>query len=327
MHGQIVSTLPAKFAYDYSMSSTIAVYFANTDVLLNKINSPLSLAPYIDIAHELQGLGGKVVFCAGADAYAGHGWFEHTWGFSDQFEVKENGPAQAEVILARTLFPHPADITVVNTPELYKVLHDKFLAQRMFEQYHARTVKVDNDSQLAAALQTIPGELKVVKPVEGSHSDGVVIGTESELLAQTYKYPLLVEEWLDSSRGIDGITPGEHDLRIVMIENRPSLVLVRIPAKSEHRAGLEVGASMLWPSLGDIPASVIHMVQNIDTELQFYPGRVYSVDTAMTIDGPRVIELNVYPALFESNLHPHVRAHNRRLALHLMGLAKSPASS
>lgn len=149
----------------------------------------------------------------------------------------------------------------------------------------------------------------------------VSIGDDEYLLNNQVKYPAILQEFIDSSVGIPGLTPSVHDIRIVMIEDQPSLILLRTPAPGDHRAGLSFGASSYFPNEQQLPLSIKNLIYYVDSNLREYPGRLYSIDCAMSPTGPKIIELNKAPAFWPSREDPHIESFNKKLAEHLSNFA------
>ncbi len=300
---------------------TIAMYFDDLESLPEYGQAQLAFSGIRDIQYELNVLNSQLILVSSMATYSGEGNFTRHWQFGSDFGLVEGGHVKADLVFKQGEF-RLDDVKTINHQELWAICNDKYLTQRMFPRYYPKTILVPDFSSLKHAISLIEGSTKVLKSTVGSYSQQVWIGDENYLLKQKLSYPLIAQEFIDSTYGIPGLTPGEHDLRVVMIESMPSLVLVRVPAPNEHRAGLRLGASFYFADLDQLPMSVKHMVSAIDDELKEYKGRVYSIDCALTASGPKIIELNKEPAIWPSSEHPHLDTFNKQLAKHIVRYSK-----
>ncbi len=270
-----------------------------------------------DLEYELTQRGASLVVIAEEESHQGSGVFDRSWTFASHGGLIENGPVTVQLIYNVGRIKRAEGLTLVNHPELCTIMDDKILTYSMFPELHPKSFFIQNAQDYRSKLPEITTETIVLKPIDGTYSENVII-SDKKLQQTPESYPLLMQEFIDSSNGIDGITPGEHDLRIIMLDEHPALVLVRVPKPGSHVAGLRLGASYYFPAISELPGSVIHLIRQIDQQFNQYPGRAYSIDCAMTPLGPKIIELNASPALWPSKENRALEAFNMQLANHLI---------
>ena len=120
--------------------------------------------------------------------------------------------------------------------------------------------------------------------------------------------------FLDSSAGVLGIAAGIHDYRITLIKRGDRLLLRTQSAPVRLVTGLVTGESMTVIPLHRIPKVFADLALTVDRRLCHYRPRFYCVDMALTVDGPRLIELNSRVGLQENSRHPIFVDVKRRLA-------------
>jgi len=126
---------------------------------------------------------------------------------------------------------------------------------------------------------------------------GIYIGNKKN--AGSFKFDknygrYIAQEFIDTSGGISGITKGKHDLRIVVINNLPVWMHVRVPPTGSFKANAAGGGILTEVDVKFIPASVMKIVQAISLKFfREYYNPVYSIDFGISNDGrPYIFEIN-----------------------------------
>lgn len=298
----------------------IAVFFEYPGALDYPFDSVRYLNTHRELAAEIEALGCEYRIVRHLDTYEGKGRFRKSWRFQDGCVV-ENGPLQADVVFDKGCFTPDDFDPVFNCREVNRICTDKWETYGLFEAQSPHSILVESKTDLAVALGRIQTELKVIKPVSGLQGEGVRIETSEELMANGFDMPVIVQAFLDSSGGIPGIVDGVHDFRITLLNGEVICALVRKPPPGQLVAAIARGATMSVVERPSIPKSMLDMAIFVDRRFECYGQRLYSVDMAMTPDGPRLIELNSRVALRENKTHPDFRRLKELLAEVLVGLA------
>lgn len=131
-------------------------------------------------------------------------------------------------------------------------------------------------------------------------------------------YPYLLQELIDTAGGIPDVTPGRHDLRVVMIESEVIYCYVRIPAEASYISNYNLnnpGSTWHGVPLLDLPTGMRRLCATVDDGLQDFPGRVYSIDAGLDRDGKwKLFELNSKPAISQRDTHEGSTEFMERLA-------------
>ena len=107
----------------------------------------------------------------------------------------------------------------------------------------------------------------------------------------------MVQEFLDSSVGIPGITDGMHDLRITVINGKPINSFLRVPKEGSYLANIAQGGSGTSIDLKQIPKEVINLVYRIDEKVKKYFPAIYAADFIHSDKGYKLLELNSRPGV------------------------------
>lgn len=138
---------------------------------------------------------------------------------------------------------------------------------------------------------------------------GIIIDFPSNMgsveLDPTKKYVL--QEFVDTSKGIPSITSGHHDIRIIIVNGKITLTHVRTPQKGSFLANVAQGGSIREILPEDIPDFIKDIAKNIqsiiDTNFNF---PLYSIDFGVQDQRtPFVFELNDQIGFPRENMRQH----------------------
>lgn len=272
---------------------TIAVFFSDPEPLGSPLDKPEYFEAYSDLSAEITHGGACFYLVRGQESYLGQGKFGNSWQYQAG-AIKETGPITVDVLYDKGSFLPDPNLRTLNPPEINEICSDKWATYQRFQSYCPKSILVEATDQLKLALESITSDLVVAKPQRGFEGIGVFVGSRSELESSTASlhFPLLVQAFIDSSAGIPGIVAGVHDFRIGVLDGEPLFSYVRTPPKGSLKANFSLGGSYENVAVDRIPLSFLELVGFVDAQLTQYRDRFYSVDLALTPDGPKIIELN-----------------------------------
>ena len=133
----------------------------------------------------------------------------------------------------------------------------------------------------------------MVKPAFGSSAYGVEIVEKGKIPAKISRNTI-VQEMIDASKGVPGITRGVADLRVTIINGKIMHPYVRKAAKGSLFSNVSRGAKMIFAK--KIPKSALEISKKIDKRLSKFKNRIYTIDIMFDQNSkPWVIELNSKP--------------------------------
>jgi len=150
-------------------------------------------------------------------------------------------------------------------------------------------------------LKTVLAELKteqiVLKPRYGSLGKDVIVADRNNLPEKISKNTV-VQEFINSSKGIQNITDDIHDLRIIITNGKIDHCHVRNPKKGSLIANVSLGGKKKFIPNELIPSSAIKIVKKVDKLLEKYYPRIYSIDFIFDKDHkPYIVECNSSPTI------------------------------
>lgn len=244
--------------------------------------------------------GHDMFISSGSDSYKNGLTFAKNLLFDGEKFVPFEGNIVADAVLDRSAgmyFPKE-DISskVLNGISFKKLCADKFATYKYLGELVAKTYLIENQEDFQKNLKNFSNdELVVFKPVDGMQGKGIIIDVASNVrkvkLEDGQKY--ILQKFVDTSDGIEGIVEGFHDLRVVIVEGEIVWCHVRKPKAGTYLANVALGGSIEEIEINRIPPYIIdavHKIQNmIDNK---YNMPLYSIDFGVCGKIPYVFELN-----------------------------------
>ncbi len=301
---------------------TVAIYCRNIDADKYPFKEVYYWNAYLDLLLLIKARGAQAYFVTDMTTYLGNGVFSRGYTTDrkvpvDEFKVNKN--IKADIVLEKGDFI-ATDVKVLNPVFVSHITESKIETYKFFSKYQPETIICKDNVELIAAIQKIESELIVVKEPVSYGGIAVQIGTRENVIKNiSDNYPMIVQEFLDTSVGIKGMTDGMHDLRIKLGNGRVWGGTLRIPKLGEYRANVSQGGSERHLFPNEIPIEVINLALEIDSFFADYP-RYYALDFANTPNGWKLIELNSKPGLSPVSFSEQSRSITESLADYLIEL-------
>ncbi len=277
---------------------TIAIFFTQPGFDDDPFDDPQYRDAYYFLGKLLQEKGIRWLIARGIDTYKGDNVFTRSWLYDQGTFRERTGDIEVDLVFNKGKFEPRGMVKTLNDPELEQICDDKAKTYKRFTALCPRSHKARTDEELRAALDDMSSDRMVVKPLDKGGGEGIVIGTREEILASPREFPLLVQEFVDTSAGIPGLTPGHHDFRINVLGGRIPSVLLRIPQEGSLLANVSQGGSKQVLPPDCIPAPVHHIIHTIDEAFAQFPTRFYSIDVGRDRSGQwKLFELNSQPGV------------------------------
>lgn len=282
---------------------TVGIYFHAADPEGMPFDKPDYRESYRRFSERCQSEDIRLVFVRGNEMYLGNMRCREAWEFDGTTLRSVPGPLTLDLLYLKSL-QAPTQLsdtdTHFNHRELTHIATDKWTAYERFGFFMAPTVRYDaarwNDQKKELTTDRI-----VWKPLEGHAGQGIAILDRNDPPpAEAATAPYIVQEFVDASRGIPGLTQGVHDLRITVANGTPVSAMVRTPAPGSLLANVALGGQSAYFEPSRLPEETLAIVQHVDTEFAQYGTRFYSVDFMFDERGtPVLCELNAQPGLRE----------------------------
>ena len=235
-----------------------------------------------------------------------NGAFSEAWTNKNKKWIKEKN-VKPDIIFDRS--PHllcesktkekmASKFVFANDPVFYQFGKSKFLTYLVFKNFMPKTRIAYSFNELKNNLKYIKTDKIVIKPDVGAGGEGVEIINRREInKIKINKYPVVVQEFVDSSNGIKGLVDGIHDLRIIFLNQKPILSYIRQP-KSGYISNVSLGGIRRIIPLSKIPDNLILALDEIVDKLKCFNNIFYSVDFFFDKNQKfYIIEINPSPSI------------------------------
>lgn len=187
----------------------------------------------------------------------------------------------------------------INDLNFTKIVDDKFVTSLIFPEYSKKNWLVKSQDELKKILPKLNTAKIVIKPISESGGKGVHIieKTAAESVALTEEN--IVQEFIDSSLGVPGVSDKMHDLRLVFVGNKLIYAYIREPKEGSFLANLAQGGKLIIVPKDKLPKSLEPIIERINEAFDSFAVRILAVDFMFDEkQKPWIVELNSMPGLF-----------------------------
>ncbi|GAC1370162.1 MAG: hypothetical protein NVSMB39_2770 [Candidatus Saccharimonadales bacterium] len=302
---------------------TVVIFTRTIDPDGYPFNDEYHWNAYFDLLLALKSRGVQAYFATGLNTYLGEGRFSEAFTADAKVSVEELTrvpQVKADLVFEKGGFTAD-DVPVLNPPLVRQITASKAETYKNFSKYQPKSFICADRAAVEWAFADTPGELIVVKEPESNGGRAVLIGPKAQILQQAPQtYPLIVQEFMDTSVGVPGFVEGIHDVRVKIGGGRVFGGMIRKPAPGEYKANLAQGGTAVHLKPMDLPPEALELALEIDCFFEKYP-RYYALDFANTPQGWKLIELNSKPGLSPGDVSPEAKLIIDELADYLVELA------
>lgn len=197
----------------------------------------------------------------------------------------------------------------INNQIFTQIIDNKLTTSLLFPEWSKKSWLIDTKAEFKKVLANLKTSRVVVKPLSESGGKGVIVGLKEDLLKKNLKLKnCLVQEFIDSSAGVPGVSSREHDLRLVCVNDKIIYSYIREPKKGSYLANLAQGGSLTIVPKEKIPSSIKPILKYANEIFETFEPRVYSIDFMFDENKrPWIVELNSMPGLyFTPQEKPHM---------------------
>lgn len=269
---------------------------------------------YFELAQEVALLGGTLVIVRDNTTYLGNGVFSRAWRMSAPGVFEELGRTKVDAVFDKSNFANDGKVAQFNHPAVTLLCTDKLLMYEHFAEFCPKTMLATTPDEYHSALSAIGSKMVVCKPQFGSEGQSVVIDSPTVLAKLEPEFPVILQEFIDTSEGIEGIVAGHHDLRVAIFDGEILYSYVRTPPPNKLTANVAQGGSFFMLEASRLPQSVVEISTHIDAQLARFGSRFYSIDFGMTPNGPKIIEMNARLGLLPNSDSPVFHTLKKKMA-------------
>lgn len=306
----------------------IGIFRERRDITEFVFKAPQYRRGYEELIVELEARGAYVAILMGNGSYRGDGVFEHHWvvvpGEDGTYEFERRGPITVDVLWVKDQFDHEDLLLQINTPAFRRLANDKHASYEYLERFHPMSRLVYTDDELMEAIDAIPGEHVAIKTLYGNSGTGVYVGLKSTFTRAEFghEFPLQVQQFVDTSLGIPGITSGHHDFRVIIVNGEAIIATLRTPPVGGLKSNIGYGGETRLIDIEDVPLELRALCHDVDRALEELGAeRFYSADFGHTDAGWVLFEINAMPGMINRDRGACAVHYQQKLATFLCDVA------
>ncbi|MGE5309983.1 MAG: ATP-grasp domain-containing protein [Sphaerimonospora mesophila] len=263
-------------------SPTIAVYTSTaTDNQPPRFNDSYYAAAYADLFKQIIACGGQPIAVYDAAAnYRGNSVFGQSWkavlSGDDITYSKQTEDIQVDILYDKNRFPFN-DIKKINPSEVNVICNDKYLSYLFAPDFHPKSFLIENQSQLDTFALGYRNKNVALKELDSSGGEKVFVGPMSDY-HQSLEFPLLAQEFIDTSGGVKDLVDGLHDVRVRLFNGQVLGGSLRTPPKNELRSNTYLGGTARALFASEIPAELVDKTRVLDQRFPTTAPRFFSAD-------------------------------------------------
>ena len=243
---------------------------------------------------------------ASISRYSSKGFFDEVWVYKNKKWQKEKN-IKPDIIFDRSPYIYneieikekmASKFIFANDLIFHQLGDSKFLTYLIFKNLMPKTRIAYSFNELKNNLKYIKTNKIVIKPDVGASGKGIEIINRNKIdKIKINKYPVVIQEFIDSSFGIKNLAEGVHDLRIIFLNQKPILSYTRRP-KSGYISNVSLGGIREIISLSKIPNNLRSALKGIVNKLKCFNNIFYSVDFFFDKNQNfYIIEINPSPSI------------------------------
>jgi len=212
--------------------------------------------------------------------------------------IYDKTKASSEVYLKKELIEEYYPF--INDLNFTKLIDDKFITGLLFSTWSKKNWLVKNNSDVLAMMKNIHSKKFVLKPLSESGGKGIYILEKNKVSTlPKINSPYILQEFIDSSKGVPGVSQHMHDLRLVCVNDKIIYSYIREPKAGSFLANLAQGGKLIIVPRKKLPTSLSPIIKQANEIFATFSPRIYSIDFMFDEKKkPWVVELNSMPGLY-----------------------------
>lgn len=258
---------------------------------------------YIELCKSLIDKGAKVYTCRGYSNYLGDNSYKVQFEFDGSDFVKLEKIVKPYSVYDRAgkmFFPNILDRNVVNVWEFKVLTNNKWVAYMAFKKFFPKTFLINNIEDINQSINEFDDKkLIVIKPYNGMKGNLVEFFKKNEItkmedfVDQNSSKTFIMQEFVDTEKGVPNIADGKHDIRVVCINNKIVWSHVRTPSAGSLKANVAEGGNINDIDINLLPQSIVDIVKEISQVFyNKFDNPIFSIDFGVENGIPYIFEFN-----------------------------------
>jgi hypothetical protein len=285
-----------------SNKPVIALYTSSADSdAAPKFKDEYYFAIYSELFRRLIKLGARPIVVFDAEkTYQGTGKFIEYWepSFTDDGVTynKVNEAVIVDLLYDKSRFPYE-DIIKINPSNVSKICFDKSLTYLFAPDMHPQSYLLENDEHMKVFEMSHKGDEVAIKQLDSYGGKAVFVGNLADYKGNL-EFPLLAQEFIDTSRGYKQLVGSYHDIRVALFNGEPVHGLLRQPPTGDVMSStIDNGGSSKALYVREIPDEIVKKAKDLDDRFNIDAPRFFAADFGFDGKEWKLIEMNSAPSL------------------------------
>lgn len=183
-----------------------------------------------------------------------------------------------------------------NSHDFARLGRNKYTQAVIAEDFVPRTQLVCSEKDYEAVLNNLKTEKIVAKPLGENGGKGVTLYDRNNL-HDNKTFPVIMQEFIETSGGIDGMVSGRHDIRLYVIDGEAVMCSIRQPAEGGWLSNTHQGGTIHFYNKSQINSELLKFAEPLIKKFDEKGGKFYVVDFMHGNDGWHMVEMNDRPGL------------------------------
>ena len=183
-----------------------------------------------------------------------------------------------------------------NGHDFARLGRNKYSQSVIMEDAVPRTQLVCSKKDYDAVLRKIDTEKIVVKPLNENGGIGMTL-CERDRLCDNKAFPVIMQEFVETSGGVDGVVDGRHDIRLFVLNGEVVMSAVRQPAEGNWLSNTHQGGTIRFCRSSEIDNELLEFAKPIVRKFDELGGKLYSVDFMHGNGRWYMVEMNDRPGM------------------------------
>jgi hypothetical protein len=283
------------------MSKIFAIYYArdvdeNSGKLYPKEADKQFNEAVFDLRDTLAEKGVNLVLITQQNPYVGNGQFFGYWQLTSdrRFEAVKK-PIKPTLIYDKGHIDfNDGFLNFFNSHDFARLGRNKYTQSVIANNFMPRTQLVCSADDYEAVLANIKTEKIVAKPLNLNGGNGVTLYDRNNLNDNQF-FPVIMQEFIETNGGIDGMVSGRHDIRLYIIDGEAVMCSIRQPAKDGWLSNTHQGGTIHYYTKEEINPELIKFAQPVIEKFDQFGGKFYSIDFMHGDNGWYMVEMNDRP--------------------------------
>lgn len=287
--GKIMSKIFAIY-YDRKVNKSGKLYPKKADRQFNEA--------IFDFRDKLAEKGIELVLITCQNLYVGNGQFFGFWkpGENYRYEKIEELISPTVVLDKGHIDFNDGFLNFFNSHDFARLGRNKYTQALIAEGFVPKTELVCDEKDYAKVLANLKSEKVVAKPLDENGGKGVTMYSRNKL-SENQSFPVIMQEFVETKGGIDGMVSGRHDIRLYIVDGEVTMCSIRQPAEGGWLSNTHQGGTIHFYKNSEINPELVEFAKPVIRKFDKMGGKFYAVDFMHGEDRWFMVEMNDRPGI------------------------------